>query len=394
MQLGWIDFSKNERDKVLGVLESLTESGTLDELGIAPIRDGFADLFFPGTSTLHRHAKYFLIVPYACMDLERSELPNPNVAYKRLYEIERASAAILHKANPQELGIIGVDYINRREWVKRPPSTLYWAGLRRYGIFKGAHSLSEYLKAMCALKSDKDTLKKLGSRNDTEDCDDKDAGAMQTVRFFPDLRTYQPNWKEKLTVRLTKKEAEYLKDKIKRAAPDSLLVHLLNSKKDDILKCDSFEALSELVDDKKLKADCDMAIAFSNFLYVLRVVYNIVISQGENESANKIISELQHDLKRYADIDIDAIFLRLDIFNRGLKSFLDESKREMAAGNIDALKTIVAKRERSIKQGRAKTLNPLPEYADKWIGGKQLDYRFTQAKQLIKDIFDGEASDV
>ena len=66
MQLGWIDFSKNERDKVLGVLDTLTEQGTLDELGISPIRDGFSDLFFPGTSTLHTHAKYFLLVPYAC----------------------------------------------------------------------------------------------------------------------------------------------------------------------------------------------------------------------------------------------------------------------------------------------------------------------------------------
>lgn len=37
MPLGWIDFSKTERSKVLTVLEMLTERGTLDELGIAPI---------------------------------------------------------------------------------------------------------------------------------------------------------------------------------------------------------------------------------------------------------------------------------------------------------------------------------------------------------------------
>ena len=49
MQLGWIDFSKNERNKVLNVLNLLSEAGTLDELGIAPIRDGYANLFFPGT---------------------------------------------------------------------------------------------------------------------------------------------------------------------------------------------------------------------------------------------------------------------------------------------------------------------------------------------------------
>lgn len=89
MQLGWIDFSKNERDKVLGVLDSLTEQGTLDELGIAPIRDGFADLFFPGTSTLQTRAIYFLLIPYACKDLERGDVTNPSEAYTKLYAIER-----------------------------------------------------------------------------------------------------------------------------------------------------------------------------------------------------------------------------------------------------------------------------------------------------------------
>ncbi len=51
MELGWIDFSKTERSKILSVLDLLSESGTLDELGIAPVRDGFSNLFFPGTTS-------------------------------------------------------------------------------------------------------------------------------------------------------------------------------------------------------------------------------------------------------------------------------------------------------------------------------------------------------
>ena len=34
MPLGWIDFSNNERNKVLSVLDLLSENSTLDELGI------------------------------------------------------------------------------------------------------------------------------------------------------------------------------------------------------------------------------------------------------------------------------------------------------------------------------------------------------------------------
>ena len=63
MPLGWIDFSQKDRNLILGVLESLTEKKAVDELGVASIRDGFANLFFPGTSTLQTRAKYFLIQP-------------------------------------------------------------------------------------------------------------------------------------------------------------------------------------------------------------------------------------------------------------------------------------------------------------------------------------------
>ena len=64
MQLGWIDFSKEDRQKALDVINLLSEQGAVDELGIGIIRDAFANYFFPGTSTVQTRAKYFLIVPY------------------------------------------------------------------------------------------------------------------------------------------------------------------------------------------------------------------------------------------------------------------------------------------------------------------------------------------
>ena len=64
MQLGWIDFSKEDRQKALDVINLLSEQGAVDELGIGIVRDAFANYFFPGTSTIQTRAKYFLIVPY------------------------------------------------------------------------------------------------------------------------------------------------------------------------------------------------------------------------------------------------------------------------------------------------------------------------------------------
>lgn len=45
MPLGWIDFSKDERNKVLNVIHLLDEPGAVDELGIGAVRDAFADYF-------------------------------------------------------------------------------------------------------------------------------------------------------------------------------------------------------------------------------------------------------------------------------------------------------------------------------------------------------------
>ena len=47
MLLGWINFSKDERNKVLNVNHLLDEPGAVDKLGIGAIRGAFADYFSP-----------------------------------------------------------------------------------------------------------------------------------------------------------------------------------------------------------------------------------------------------------------------------------------------------------------------------------------------------------
>jgi len=60
--LSWIDFSDEDHKRAQDYLRSLSE-GTLDELGFGIIRDAFADLFFPATSTIMTRARYFILVP-------------------------------------------------------------------------------------------------------------------------------------------------------------------------------------------------------------------------------------------------------------------------------------------------------------------------------------------
>ncbi len=56
----WLDYSEHERRQMLDVIHLFDEKTTRDELGIGVVRDAFADMFFPGTSTIQTRARYFL----------------------------------------------------------------------------------------------------------------------------------------------------------------------------------------------------------------------------------------------------------------------------------------------------------------------------------------------
>ncbi len=398
MPLGWIDFSKSERNKVLSVLDLLSESGTLDELGIAPIRDGFANLFFPGTSTIQTRAKYFMIVPYALKDLEYSSETNPNRMLRTLDEVERKCGEKLIGNGEDTDGIIGSRSLAQNKWVKRTPADIYWAGLRNYGIFTGGTlSLSEYIRAMCALKNQKATITKLGNRNDNADADegdDKDAGELFRMQFWK-IPTYKDSWMEDLSIKMSSEEGAFLRQQIITAYPDSMLAFILRNSVTEIFVCKTFQELESLIKifPEQIQNDYSLAYAFSSFLLVLRVVYNIVVSAGQNEAANALWEKFQPDISELADVDLDAIFARLSVYrNVSLCAFLRKAQGLMKNADLDGLKTEIKRRERELKTSRAKTLHPGEFDRDAWFGGGELDYRFGNAKVIISDIFESEGT--
>ncbi|MBQ9327037.1 MAG: hypothetical protein IJ225_00695 [Solobacterium sp.] len=395
MPLGWIDFSKTERNKVLSVLDMLSDSGTLDELGIAPIRDGFANLFFPGTSTIQTRAKYFMIVPYVLKDLEYSSETNPNRMLRTLDEIERRCGEILIAGEDKD-GIIGSRSLAQGKWVKRTPADIYWAGLRNYGIFTGGTlSLSEYVRAICALKNQKATVAKLGNRNDNADADkgdDKDAGELFRKQFWK-IPTYQEKWMEDISIKLSLEEASFLKGQIIASYPDSMLAYILKNDVTDIFAAKTFQDLETLILSfpEQIREDYALAFDFSKFLFVLRVVYNMIVSDNQNEDANDLWEKLLPDIPALADVDLERIFSRLNVYgNVFLRNFLKGSQTLMKESDLEGLKIEIKRRERELKQSRAKTLHPGEFDLDGWFGGGELDYRFDNAKVIIKDIFESE----
>ena len=87
----WLDYSERDRRKMLDVVDLFREHDTRDELGIGSVRDAFADLLFPGTSTIMTRARYFLLVPWT---------------YQRLEKMRTSSAQIATSARRAEISLV------------------------------------------------------------------------------------------------------------------------------------------------------------------------------------------------------------------------------------------------------------------------------------------------
>ena len=400
MPIGWIDFSKTERNKVLTVLDLLLENSTLDELGIATIRDGFSDLFFPGTSTIQTRAKYFFIVPYALRDLERSGETDVNDFFDILNAIERECAEIFIDNNPGETGVIGRRSLANDRWVKRTPADIYWSGLRQYGIFRGGRlSLSEYAQAVCAINAKKGNLTELGNRNDKaeeNETDDADAGDIRSVHFW-NIPTYEDEWFDKLEMELTKEEAEFLKERIINSCGESIFAHALKNNLWEIMECEGFESLGDIIRHfpKQMQKDYRLAKDFSEFNYILRIIYNIVLSDEKNEDANEALDDCRSEIKNIANIDLEAVFACTEAWKNPMMSrFLLAARKAMLDENILELKKIVENREVFLKgRGRARCANPKKFDSAEWFGGHKLNYRFDNAIKIMKDIYMGGAGE-
>ncbi|MBM4509135.1 hypothetical protein GS421_05190 [Rhodococcus hoagii] len=62
--IAWLDTSTEEERRMRELVKMLSDSDTLDDLGIGQIRDAFGDLLFPGISTVQTRARYLLFVPW------------------------------------------------------------------------------------------------------------------------------------------------------------------------------------------------------------------------------------------------------------------------------------------------------------------------------------------
>ena len=394
MNIGWIDFSDSDRKKTMDVLRLFQEQGAVDELGIGIIRDGFANYFFPGTSTIQTRAKYFFIISYAMMDtVSDFHVSTVQQALRRLDEIEKESAVILKK-NSNEQGVIGATVLPK--WVVRTPSTIYWNGLRTLGIFNAGLlqniSVSEYFRLAIKLREEKKASRLGNRKEDAEENnkDDVDAGDFLFRNFWQ--LPYVKNWKDELSINLTPNEADYLATKIKSSNPMSVFAFIIREDI-DIEKYVDFSSFSSDMKpqlDEENASMMDLADRFNDFISIAQIRYNLMLSEGKNDTAQNLWDDVKDRASDYADgVDLNAIFACLHLHNKDLIIFLDRFRDAVINGDWDVADYEIFKQEVRIKGVRAKLKNKSRYSEAKWIGGYKLDYRFTDARRLIIDIRKG-----
>lgn len=391
IKLGWIDISKDQRNKVLSVMHLLSEAGTMDELGVGIVRDTFSDLMFPGTSTIQTRAKYFLIVPYILYELELTRINSPEEFLQSLYDIELKLINSLRQSSRD--GIIGID---AGASLKRKPSDIYWNGIRRYGIFtKGGMSLYEYARVLCSLKNQKQRLKDQGNtrtKDDETDVDDVDAITEELLARFWKLSTYTKTWQDQLSINLSYKEAEFLKNRIVTSCPDSLLAYVLRENDRDFLAIREFADLKALLPrlPQKIKAECDLAIRFADFLEGAHLRYNLILSKYGNPAVNRKWDSWSENLAEHGKLDLNLIYALFRNRNSQLRMFLNAYQDALISNKIKELDALICKREVSLKgASRSKLYNANDYEYTKWVGIDKLHYRFKNAQTLCSDIFEG-----
>jgi hypothetical protein len=257
---------------MLEIIDLFRDKGTLDELGFGSIRDAFSDYFFPGITTIQTRARYFLFVPWIHIRIEREHDSYALFESRARADQARLVNALLRGGEGEAQGVIG---IQAGERLQRTPADVYWGGLRRLGIWRFRGSLAQYYSS-----SRSRARIPVPFRSDDGELVDRP----ESSGWDPELPLAPNDLLEQTTLSLTAVEADYLADRIRLAAPGSLLSIYVNDES-HLQNIDApwlHPQLSQLP--SPLRAELDQAHSFSVISYGATLLYNIMLSEKANQA--------------------------------------------------------------------------------------------------------------
>ncbi len=366
--LTWIDHDSAARERTQRILALFHEREARDELGLGAIFGSFSDQLFPGTSTIQTRLRYMLFVPWLYSSLDEKDGERTERAAKE--GEQRLISALLESG--ERAGVLGQ---RAREGLKRYPSEVYWAGLGSWGI----RSFS-------------------GSR---EDLQSDLAAASAWDRALPPAPSSFP---EGATFKLTVDEASYVRDKLSRLHPTSLLTHLAFHRFD----VESADAPWDLPSDA-LQPTRDLVAEAQRFAVVMQgaaFLYNLMLAD-KAESAeyrdryrNALAEWHGAASQQCAGWNLDAFWPKVlghgHSITHPTREFVGDWVAIARTGSLDAViaepaRRLVERRERRLKgaQSRFGSLKAL----QRWGGaaGVSLNtYRWRTAKQFLVDLHGAE----
>jgi hypothetical protein len=384
LQIGFIDFSREERNKVLATLRMLGTQTALDELGIGVIRDAYADIMFPGISTIQTRAKYFVLIPYLFSKAANQNFSSGNELYRWLIANEDGLVEILvRNSGAEATGIIGKNALKQKRVVKMKPSSIYWNGLRTFEIVRNP-GLS--LKSACDITWRSAQNKKvLQPKVDGETFDDRSAGSGHAVLFSPIQPDY--DFMKESAMSLTLKEAEYLEGRILKssATQNTLMAFLIKNR----INCDQFEDIPSAILPPEIKSDFLLARDFSQFIVGAHIRYNVIFSNGNDKKMNESFEKWLLEI-RQNPIDLSRVLGRIKSNNHTSK-FCKDFFESAISNDLKRMDELIIAREKAVKSDRSKLCKPSEYQYDhnRPIHFYKLDYRFGTAKNIIEDIIAG-----
>ncbi len=400
----WLDYSERERRQVRDVLDLFREQETRDELGIGQIRDAFADLLFPGTTTIMTRARYFLFVPWIYLRLEQNRVPAKRFL-SRLREEENRLTRILLASGESEgvIGRVAGDHLQRL------PSNIYWLGLRSWGIRLFPGGQAEYHRSVDSFYVS--IGRALAVREDASEEFDL------RRNWHGSLPPAPPGFPVDATLALSHGEATYLCERIAAAdtttTEESLLGYL--ARQGEPAHC-------EFVWMHPLSGDFPPHITrwlvhmrnFSETLHGAALLYNLMLAELDHR--DELAVRYRERLSEWS-ADLDARSLQLSSWDRDdfwrlvrssgartgrwtvefVDAWLDIAlapERRAKVADDAATQEMITRRERQLKGARARLLSKRAR--ENWSGAagtRPLVYRWNIASRMLNDIYDGLARD-
>jgi len=392
----WVDFSEEERQKMMEVLHLFKEHEIREELGLGSIRDAFSNILFPGTSVLQTRAKYMLLVPWVFLKHERRQTKSGDIASSSRYEEVQIIFSLIRAG--EEEGVLGSV---AKHNLKILPSSIYWTGLGRWGIRPFNGSLYQYFRSLDSFY--------FYEKNKVIS-DDKELVGDLKGNWDPNIPNPPKYFPEYISLSLKPKEAEYLHDRILSSCSNSLLAFLVDKTRPT--RKIPFIWLHPKIEKfpKELRKVVHHAQNFSEIMHSAALLYNLMLS--EKTKNGELIEKYKEELIKWAE-EIEKRFYEINKWN--LSEFWEIAKEEK--GHIplrtvrfveewiqivkdrkkikkicdsDRARRLVYNREISIKRNRSRLKNP--QMLIQWSGASAagaLDFRWKFVQRIVNDILNG-----